>query len=377
MNQDMLEKLLDISRKMAENRYLDPLLEYAMCVALDLFEAEYGYLVLLREDGSLDFRIQLDRSGKKLAQPEEQISHTIFEETIQTGKPLVLANACLDPNFKNAESVSELKLQSVMCVPLIARGKTLGAIYIENRSEENLFTENDVKPLEHFAAQAAISIENAILNDELEMRVEQRTAELAEINNLLRQEIEERKRIEKQLHRLATTDPLTGAINRRHFFNLAKQEFDRSYSYEQQISIILFDVDHFKEINDAYGHIAGDQILQTIAERFLCNLRQMDIFGRYGGDEFVILLPETDLEQARMAAERLHKVVTQEPIETPRGSIPLRLSMGVANLTNADDMEKLIIKADQALYAAKEAGRNQVIVFDGSHAKLHASSLQI
>ena len=364
MKEEMLEKLLDISRKMAENRLLDPLLEYAMNVALELFSAEYGYLVLLRNDDTLDFRIRQDKYGKVLDEPEEQISHTIFEEVIKNNKSLVIANASTDPNYQSAESVTELKLRSVMCVPLIARGKTLGAIYIENRSEENLFTAECLKPLEYFAAQAAISIENAILNDELETRVEERTAELARINTLLRAEIEERKRVEKQLHQLATTDPLTGALNRRHFFNLTEQEFDRSQRYDRQISIILIDVDHFKETNDKYGHIAGDQMLQTVAERFLKNLRQMDVFGRYGGDEFVILLPETDLEQAKFAAERLHEVVTESSVDTSRGSIPLCLSMGVASLTNSDDMEKLLIKADQALYTAKEAGRNQIIVFD-------------
>jgi len=364
MNQEMLEKLLDISRKMAENRLLDPLLEYAMNVALELFNAEFGYLVLSSEEDSLDFRICQDKRGNVLDEPEEQISHTIFEDVIKNGKSLVIANALTDPTYQSADSVITLKLRSVMCVPLIARGRTLGAIYIENRSEEDLFTDEDIKPLEYFAAQAAISIENAILNDELESRVVQRTEELARINELLREEIEERKRVEKQLHRLATTDPLTGTLNRRHFFNLAEQEFDRSMRYDRQISIILLDVDHFKETNDKYGHVAGDQILQTIANRFIDNLRKMDIFGRYGGDEFVILLPETNLEQARLAAERLHKIVTMEAADTSKGCIPLQISMGVASLTNSDDMEKLLIKTDQALYDAKEAGRNRVCVFD-------------
>jgi diguanylate cyclase (GGDEF)-like protein len=363
MNKDLLEKLLDISRKLAENRLLDPLLEYAMTVALELFNAEYGYLVLLQEDNSRKFHIRQDKYGNELAEPEEQISHTIFDEVIKNGKSLVIANACTDPAFQSSESVESLQLQSVMCVPLIARGKTLGAIYIENRSQESLFTEEDVRPLEYFGAQAAVSIENAMLNDEMEERVIQRTTELAQINERLREEIEERKRIEKQLHRLATTDPLTGVLNRRHFFALAEQEFDRSHRYDRHISIILFDVDHFKEINDTYGHVAGDQLLQTIANRFLGNLRQIDIIGRYGGDEFVILLPETNQEQARMAAKRLHEIVTRDAVDTAKDSIPLHISMGVASVNNSDNMEKLLIKTDQALYAAKQAGRNQVSVF--------------
>ncbi len=363
MKEEMLEKLLDISQKMAENRFLDPLLEYAVSVALELFDAENGYLVLLQADGTLDFRVRQNRQGSTLVEPDEQISHTIFKEVIQQNKSLVIANANSDPNFKTWKSVISLQLRSVICVPLIARGNTLGAIYIENRSEENLFTESDLKPLERFAAQAAVSIENAILNDELEARVAIRTAELKRINEMLLAEIEERKRIEKQLHHLATTDPLTGAFNRRYFFELAEQEFDRSQRHSRGISIILFDVDHLKAINDTHGHIVGDQLLKTIAERFNSHLRQMDIFGRFGGDEFVILLPETNINQARQAAERLHKIVTSDPVETFRGKIPIQISIGVSSLENSDDMEKLLIKTDQALYEAKESGRDQVVVF--------------
>jgi diguanylate cyclase (GGDEF)-like protein len=364
MKSEMLEKLLDISRKLAENRFLDPLLEYAIGVAVEIFQAESGYLVLLRADNTLDFRVCKGRCDEPGIEPDKQISHTIFEEVIQKGKSLVIANASVDSKFQSADSVNALQLRSVMCVPLIARGNTFGAIYLENRSEENLFTEEELKPMEYFAAHAAVSIENAILNDELETRVAIRTAELNRINELLRAEIEERKRVEQQLHRLATTDPLTGALNRRHFFELVEQEFDRSQRYGRQISIILVDLDHFKEINDSYGHIAGDQLLQAVADRFNQSLRQMDVFGRYGGDEFIVLLPETSIEQARLAARRLHKVVTSNPVETSRGSIPLAISIGVASLANTDDMEKLLIRTDQALYKAKAAGRNRVVVFD-------------
>jgi diguanylate cyclase (GGDEF)-like protein len=372
MNEAFLEKLLDISRKLAENRLLDPLLEYAMAVALDLFHAERGYLVLLnQDDNGLEFRVQQDHDGQPLSKPEEQISHTIFDEVIKTRKSLVIANAYTDSDFQNADSVMALKLQSVMCVPLISRGNTIGAIYLENRSEASVFTEDDLKPLEYFAAQAAISIENAILNDELESRVAERTVELVRINKRLREEIEERKRIEKELQRLAMTDPLTGAYNRRHFFELAQQEFDRSQRYGRQISMIIFDIDFLKQINDSYGHLVGDQILQATAQRFMDNLRQLDIFARYGGDEFVVLLPETDLEQAKLAARRLHDVVSRTPVETLEGPVHLQISMGVACLHDTDDMEKLLMKADQALYTAKESGRNRVVVFDNGYKPLN------
>jgi len=335
-----------------------------MTVAIDLFGAEYGYLVLLGDNYHLEFRVRQDKDGNKLGEPEEQISHTIFEKVIKNSKSLVIADAILAPDFQDAESVKSLQLRSVMCVPLIARGRTLGAIYLENRSEESVFEDQDIKPLEYFAAQAAISIENAMLNNELESRVEARTAELAQANELLRQEIELRKRIEERLHRLAITDFLTGVFNRRHFFDLVEREVHRSRRYGHPVSIALFDIDSFKEINDTYGHVAGDQVLQIVVDRFLNNLRQTDVFGRYGGDEFVILLPETPPSEALQAMERLHQDVTQQTVDIGKGTIPLSISMGVACLSGADDAEKLFTKADRALYAAKAAGRNRVMAFE-------------
>lgn len=372
MNEAFLEKLLNISRKLAENRLLDPLLEYAMSVALELFHAEHGYLVIInQDDNELDFRVCQDQYGMQLDEPEEQISHTIFDEVIKTRESLVIANAYTDSNFQNADSVVALKLQSVMCVPLIARDNTIGAIYIENRSKASVFTEEDLKPLEYFAAQAAISIENAILNDELETRVIERTAELVKANQRLREEIEERKRVEQELQRLAMTDPLTGVYNRRHFFELAQQEFDRAHRYNHWISLIILDVDYLKQINDTYGHIVGDQTLQVIAQRVMRNLRQLDIFARYGGDEFVVLLPETCLEQAKSAAKRLHNSVSGEPIETPTGPIHLKISIGVACSREAGDIKTLLVKADRALYKAKEYGRNRVVVCNNGYKPLN------
>jgi diguanylate cyclase (GGDEF)-like protein len=365
----MLEKLLDISRKLSENRILDPLLEYAINVALELFGAEYGYLVLLNPDGSLNFRVRTDKDGKTLAEPEEQISHTIFEKVIQQRQPLVIADAILDPEFQTAHSVRSLQLRSVMCVPLIARGTLLGAIYIENRSEKNLFREQDLLPLEYFAAQAAISIENAILNEDLESRVSQRTAELNHTITLLEKEIAERKYAQALLQHLAITDHLTKLYNRRHFFELAEQAFRQAQRYNHSLSALMIDADHFKQVNDQYGHLIGDQVLQNLAGVLKRSLRDADILGRYGGEEFAILLPETDLDAAARSAERLRLSVADSPAVTEKGSIPITISLGVACLRGADEqIDQLINRADQALYLAKGAGRNQVRLWTAGEA---------
>ncbi len=367
LNQPMLEKLLDISRKLSENRILDPLLDYAIKVALDLFGAEYGYLVLLNPDGSLNFRVRTDKDGRQLDEPEAQISRTIFEKVIRDREPLVIADAIVDPEFQTAHSVRSLQLRSVMCVPLIARGKTLGAIYIENRTEKGLFQQQDLLPLEYFAAQAAISIENAMLNADLEARVAERTAALNHTIHLLEKEILEHKYADALHQQLAMTDHLTKLYNRRHFFELAEQAFREAQRYGQALSAIMIDADHFKQVNDQNGHLIGDQVLHHLAQNLRQGIRDTDILGRYGGEEFVIMLPQTGIQAATLTAERLRQQVPANPAITEKGRIPLTISVGVACLNAADALiDELIDKADQALYRAKEAGRNRVVNWQGS-----------
>ncbi|MCJ7624124.1 MAG: diguanylate cyclase [Anaerolineaceae bacterium] len=365
MKPDVLEKLLDIGRKMAENRIIDPLLEYAMGVALELVDAERGYIVLQNADKTLNFRIKLNRKGEELNEPEEQISHTIFEKVVKTRKPVLVADAIADPDYCLAESVTTLQLRSVMSVPLISRGRLIGAIYVENRSDKGVFQEEDSEPLEFFAAQAAVAIENALLNDDLESRVATRTADLAQINEKLKQEIEERKRAELKLHKLSITDPLTKIYNRRHFFDLAEKELDRTKRYETPLSVILIDIDNFKRINDTYGHVVGDHVLRTVTGNIAVNLREVDIFARYGGEEFIILLPETSMDEAGKVAERLRGLIHAAQIEISKDVVSVTISLGVVGVVLRKDisLDELLDLADQALYHSKEAGRNRVCVW--------------
>jgi signal transduction histidine kinase len=173
-----LERVLDISRKMAETRQLDPLLDYAMCEAINLVGAQRGYLVLLNDDGTFDFRVQRDQDGNFVEDGEDQISTSILNRVVESGEPILIADAMSDESFGKSISVVELKLRSVMCVPLISRGITIGAIFVENRLAKGLFEQDDLPPLILFANQAAVSIVNAMLNDDLEARVAARTAEL-------------------------------------------------------------------------------------------------------------------------------------------------------------------------------------------------------
>lgn len=177
-------------------------------------------------------------------------------------------------------------------------------------------------------------------------------------------DITERVIMEKKLKKLAITDPLTGIYNRRHFFELAEHEFERGQRYKYPLSVIILDIDHFKEVNDSHGHAVGDQVLKTFTQLCLQNIRDGDVFARIGGEEFVILQPLTYIAQCAQGADRLRKLVQDIPIYADDEPVYITISMGIAGteLEKAISLDDLINRADQALYKAKQSGRNQIMI---------------
>ena len=177
----------------------------------------------------------------------------------------------------------------------------------------------------------------------------------------MEQEIVERQKAQAQLLELATTDSLTGLHNRRYFMDSAHQEFDRARRYQMPLSLLLLDADYFKTINDRYGHPVGDQALQVLAAIGQRLLREVDLFARIGGEEFAILLPQTDAVAAWNVAERLRQAIMDQPTSTGEGPLRLTVSLGLASLGPATvDLDDLLRRADVALYQAKLNGRNRV-----------------
>ena len=174
----------------------------------------------------------------------------------------------------------------------------------------------------------------------------------------------ENARLFAQVDRLATTDGLTGLLNRRHFFALATHELALSRRRAAPLTAAMLDIDHFKQINDRYGHPVGDQVIVTVAQRLTATVRGTDLLGRYGGEEFAVVLPDTDGDGSTILAERLRVVIGDRPIDTDAGPLTVTVSIGVgladydADATLAD----LLSRADKALYRAKESGRNRVVV---------------
>lgn len=177
-------------------------------------------------------------------------------------------------------------------------------------------------------------------------------------------DISQSKKTEEELLRLAATDPLTGAYNRREFSLMVEREALRSHRYHHALSLIMFDLDLFKKLNDSYGHTAGDKALQRFTTLCTNTLRNVDIFGRWGGEEFVALLPETDIEGASIIAERLRKIVGESVLTYNEHKISFTVSIGIAQFKDGETtIEGPLSRADSAVYDAKKAGRNRISAF--------------
>jgi len=175
-------------------------------------------------------------------------------------------------------------------------------------------------------------------------------------------DISDRKVLETELEQMATRDPLTGLLNRREMSRVLDEELQRARRYQRPMAVLWVDFDHFKDVNDTYGHAAGDSVLRSISRLLLGSVRSVDSIGRFGGEEFVIVLPEMDLEEAQETAERLRRKVAEEPQPLGNGeAVPLTISVGVAVYPDhGQTASTLCAAADKAMYLAKDRGRNCV-----------------
>jgi diguanylate cyclase (GGDEF)-like protein len=241
----------------------------------------------------------------------------------ETGKPVLLE----DFHTGRTADLGKSYWGKVAGAPLIWGNEFLGVVFVFS---DQKFFENDLKILELFSSHAAAAIRNA--------------------------------RLHQQLSQLAVTDPLTGIYNRRYFFEMAEKEFQQAIRYKRPFSVIMFDLDLFKKVNDTFGHAKGDEILKIVVARCAGQMRETDIFGRYGGEEFVIALLETGAEEALALAERLRQALDSHPVEDEAMPMLVTASFGVATLApGLANLMQLLNRADVALYRVKQSGRNQVV----------------
>lgn len=181
-------------------------------------------------------------------------------------------------------------------------------------------------------------------------------------NRDLQSEVRRREALEVELKRQATTDPLTGLFNRRQYEMLFQRERERCNRLHQQMSLCIMDLDHFKRINDEHGHDVGDAVLRHVAQQLSCSLRHSDVVGRFGGEEFVLVLPDTGLEQAVAVLNRLREDLAATPVPVNGQLLRVSATFGVTEVQEGDaELEDILKRADRALYEGKGAGRNRVM----------------
>jgi diguanylate cyclase (GGDEF)-like protein len=166
----------------------------------------------------------------------------------------------------------------------------------------------------------------------------------------------------QELQKSADVDSLTAVLNRRRVLQMGEQEYLRSERYSRPLSVIMLDIDYFKRINDRYGHYAGDLVLADVAARVQAKMRDPDLLGRYGGEEFIIILPETQISDAQSMAERIRASIDNAPVEVSGNVLHITISLGVVECSrDTKSFQDLVSRADERLYKAKRAGRNCVV----------------
>ncbi|MBN1898119.1 MAG: diguanylate cyclase [Spirochaetes bacterium] len=326
--------VLGTSRYLSSILDLDELLEKIMDKTMEMVGAERGILLLYpddKRDKDLDIRVIRNVEKGQLRGEAFISSQSLIEKVEKEKKPIIVEDAGTDTQLKGQSSVVKYGLKSVLCAPIMARGNMLGVIYLDNRLVTGLFSQEDLMVLDLISNQAGVSIENA------------------------------------RLYQRAITDGLTGLYNRIFFDNYLMKSVDEASRYKKNLSLIIIDIDHFKRFNDDYGHQTGDMVLKRVSNTIKDNVRISDIAARYGGDEFVIILPETDSNGAESTALKICQKTEDMKLDYNRGKktkkLKVTLSMGVASLTEGENRLELVEKADESLYKAKEAGRNCVFIF--------------
>lgn len=230
---------------------------------------------------------------------------------------------------------------------------------------ENVF-ENLVNIVFHQDKRAVADILRSNLLTETYLAIQRQKRELEKLNEILRKTNEELQEKNRTLYEMATFDPLTGVYNRAIILDKLRTEFQRVQRYHSDLSIIMYDIDNFKLINDNFGHLTGDLVLRQTTATITRSIRKVDIFGRYGGEEFLVILPNIHLEHAKIVAEKLRDRLSRTVIGTDESHISVSASFGVAdNLTREpSSVDDLLANADMAMYRAKETGKNRWVGID-------------
>jgi len=301
-------------------------------ISINAEDQRYAQVLSTFEDPSItNIRLDLEKY------PE-------IRNALSSRKPVIIKDAQKDPLMKEVkEVITPLGIRSILVIPIFFREEIIGTMLLRTSRANHAFTKREIQLCVALANASSHALYNAFLFQKL-------------------------YREKEKLEKLAITDYLTGIYNIRYFYSRLEEEFSRAERYQMPLSCIMLDIDHFKKINDSYGHRIGDFILREFAQIVKRYTRKSDLLARYGGEEFILLLPQTSLKGALIEARRLQKVVREIRFRQLKEGQGITVSFGIScfpdkGVKKSDD---LINFADKALYKAKEKGRDLII----SHASL-------
>ncbi len=281
-----------------------------------------------------------------LASLRQLEGRTFCDYAIASEAPLVLDDVTQESVYCDVSTVESLGVRAYAGIPLVTEGGQVIGSFCAVDFKPKQWTERDIDILTDLARSTM---------REIELR---RVIQESETTNLrLVEQVQKVNELNHQLEVLSTTDSLTGVKNRRAFEHSLDQELALVDRRATPLSLVIVDVDHFKKVNDTYGHTAGDGVLQTIAALLTQSARTVDIVARIGGEEFAVILPNTDQTSALMVAERMRATVANEAWP----HLPMTISLGTATLLNLEKASGLFLRADKAMYLAKTLGRNRVV----------------
>ncbi len=332
-----LNNMIEIMKTLEEAIELQELSRIILDKTMELIKAEQGSLMLYdKEKDALEVMAITGINQKLVEHLKIRPGEAIAGKALQQRVPILVKDIEKDERFKQRNR-PRYKTKSFISAPIKTDDRPLGVLNISDKGTGDAFTEEDIKLLLPIVSHVSVVIQRAEFHRESEI-----------------------------LREISITDPLTGLLNRRYFQERLAEEIERAKRHQLSLSLIMADIDDFKSYNDTFGHLAGDEILKSMANTFRRTVRTIDVVARFGGEEFTIILPQTRKEAAAAIAERVRKEVERMSFKReealPRGK--LTLSLGLASFPeDAQDLTDLINNADKALYGAKALGRNRVVLY--------------
>jgi diguanylate cyclase (GGDEF)-like protein len=340
-NQSVLSVVTDFSQAIGAQLESAGLYRAILMKTAELAGAEQASLMIF-DEAAQELSIKCVKGlNEKIVQnlrvkPGQGIAGLVFE----TGRSLLVKNVDHDPRFTERQR-ARYKTKSLICVPLRIDQRKIGVINLTDKTGDG-FDENDLKLVESVASHASVALDRT-----------------------------DYYKMSEDLRKISITDSLTDLYNRRFFQDRINEEIERSRRHGLPVSLIMLDIDNFKQYNDTYGHLAGDEALRLTAATIKNSVRNIDRVARYGGEEFAVILPMTEIAAARDIAERIRSGVAGRyfPDDALRATVKLTASLGIASFPqHADNLFDLVGNADKALYIAKLNGKNRAAVFDKQRA---------